>query len=102
MKKIMKPGNKYFIINTDEPYAKAIYEVLKAGQIAKGEWPEGDISFEEWIKRTFNQLCRSCCHSRHLNDPVVGDVLICRLKKAKEFIVDEEDTCCYWGERCSS
>jgi len=50
MFKAMKPGNKYFVINTDEPYAKALYEVLKAGQIAKGEWPEGDITFEEWLK----------------------------------------------------
>jgi len=53
MKKWMKPGNKYFIINIDEPYAEKIYQVLKEGQIAKGEWPEGDISFEEWVKETF-------------------------------------------------
>lgn len=53
MKKYMKPGQRYFIINIDEPYARAIYEVLKAGQIAKGRWPEGDISFEEWIRATW-------------------------------------------------
>lgn len=47
MLKEMKPGREYFIINIDEPYAEEIYEVLKRGQIVKGEWPEGDISFEE-------------------------------------------------------
>lgn len=53
MIKIMKPGRYYFIINIDEPYAKAIYEVLKYGQMIKDEWPEGDISFEEWKQQTF-------------------------------------------------
>lgn len=55
MLKVMKPGKHYFIIRIDEPYAKAIYEVLKCGEIAKGEgnWPEGDISFEEWKELTF-------------------------------------------------
>lgn len=48
-----KPGNNYFVINIDEPYADKIYEVLKKGQTAKGKWPEGDISFEEWKKKTF-------------------------------------------------
>lgn len=56
MLKDMKPGNEYFIINIDEPYAEQIYEVLKAGQMAKGEWPEGDISFQEWQEQTFGQL----------------------------------------------
>ena len=37
MLKPMKPGRRYIQINVDEPYAKAIYEVLKAGQIAKGD-----------------------------------------------------------------
>ena len=70
MKKQMKPGRNYFVINIDEPYAKAIYEVLKAGQIAKDEWPEGDITFEEWVKETWgesetapgfkNRRCRHC------------------------------------------
>lgn len=49
----MESRRNYFIINIDEPYAKAVYEILKAGQIAKGEWPEGDISFEEWKIQTF-------------------------------------------------
>jgi hypothetical protein len=49
----MQPGNRYFIINIDEPYAEEIYEVLRRGQIVKGEWPEGDISFEEWIEETW-------------------------------------------------
>lgn len=55
MLKEIKPGRKYFLINIDEPYAEHIYEILKAGQIAKGEWPEGDINFEEWKKITFNK-----------------------------------------------
>lgn len=49
----MKPGNRYIIVNIDEPYAEEIYEVLKRGQEDKGEWPEGDISFEEWVRETF-------------------------------------------------
>ena len=55
MLKEMKPGNRYFVINIDEPYAWKIYDVLKAGQIKKGEWPEGDITFEEWIDQTFGK-----------------------------------------------
>ncbi len=53
MRKNMKPGRRYFIINLDEPYAEEIYKVLKKGQMNKGEWPEGDISFEEWKKLTW-------------------------------------------------
>lgn len=56
MEKPMKPGRKYFIINIDEPYAEKIYQALKDGQIAKGEWPEGDISFEGWKKQTFAHI----------------------------------------------
>lgn len=56
MYKTMKPGHRYFIINIDEPYAKAIYEVLKAGQMAKGQWPEGDIPFETWVKQTWTNV----------------------------------------------
>lgn len=55
MRKRMKPEREYFIINIDEPYAKEIFEVLKRGQIAKGEWPEGDITFEEWQEQTFGE-----------------------------------------------
>ena len=53
MRKEMKQGRKYFLINIDEPYAKKIYAVLKEGQMAKGEWPEGVIDFEEWKRQTF-------------------------------------------------
>ena len=49
----MEPGRKYFIINIDEPYAEEIFKILKKGQIKKGEWPEGNISFEEWIELTW-------------------------------------------------
>lgn len=56
MLKNMKPEHKYFIINIDEPYAEEIYEVLKRGQIAKSEWPEGDISFDEWKEWTFGEF----------------------------------------------
>ena len=56
MLKKMKPGRKYFIINIDEPYAEKIYQILKQGQIEKGEWPEWDISFEEWKMIKFDNL----------------------------------------------
>jgi hypothetical protein len=53
MSKEAKPGRNYFVVNIDEPYAEKIYDVLKKGQMAKGKWPEGDISFEEWKKKKF-------------------------------------------------
>lgn len=56
MLKNIKPGRKYFIINLDEPYAEKIFQILKEGQMAKDEWPEGDISFEEWKEQTFKPL----------------------------------------------
>lgn len=65
MIKKMKPGRLYFIINTDEPYAEKIYEILKKGQIAQGKWPEGDIGFEDWKKSTIAEM---------VNDEVNGPV----------------------------
>ena len=53
MLKNLKLGNRYIIVNIDEPYAEQIYEILKQGQQAKDDWPEGDISFEEWCAETF-------------------------------------------------
>ena len=58
MKKAMKPGQRYFVINIDEPYAQEIFEVLKRGQLAKGDpqkhWPEGaGISFRQWVALTW-------------------------------------------------
>ena len=53
MHKEIKEGRRYFIINTDEPYAEAVYSVLKCGQRMKNEWPEGDVSFLEWHTQTF-------------------------------------------------
>ena len=58
MRKKMKPGRRYFIINLDEPYAPDIYEILKRGQMKKDKWPEGDIDFETWEKRTFRERLR--------------------------------------------
>jgi hypothetical protein len=53
MMKDIKPGREYFVINIDEPYAAEIFEVLKRGQRAKGQWPEGDITFKQWVRKTF-------------------------------------------------
>jgi len=55
MRKEMKAGRKYFLINIDEPYAKKIFAILKEGQMAKDEWPEGDIDFEKWKRQTFEE-----------------------------------------------
>jgi len=52
MKK-QKPGRQYFVINIDEPYAAAVYDAMKRGEMLKGTWPEGDISFEDWKELTF-------------------------------------------------
>jgi len=61
MLKQMKPGRRYFIINIDEPYAEAIFAVLKCGEQMKRRSEseearireEFDVTFEEWIEETF-------------------------------------------------
>ena len=53
MLKNMKPGNRYIIVNIDEPYAEEIYEILKRGQLEKEDWPEGELTFAEWCEETF-------------------------------------------------
>jgi protoporphyrinogen oxidase len=54
MLKQLKPDELYFVIRINENYAKEIFEVLKKGQIANDDWPEGeDITFEEWVFDTF-------------------------------------------------
>lgn len=55
MVKQIKPDQLYFVIKINEPYAEKIFEVLKAGQIEKEDWPEGDISFSEWVELTFGE-----------------------------------------------
>lgn len=56
MLKQLKPDQLYFIIKINEPYAEQIFELLKKGQIEKGDWEEGtDITFTEWVKQTFGQ-----------------------------------------------
>jgi hypothetical protein len=55
MLKQLKPNNLYFVINIDEPYAEKIFEVLKEEQNKLEDWPEGDISFKEWVYDTFGQ-----------------------------------------------
>ncbi len=86
MEKNMKSGRKYFIINIDEPYAEQIYDVLKAGQTAKGQWPEGDISFDEWKEQTFG------ANQSELKAFRVDDyqtVAARSLDEAKRFYIDE-------------
>jgi len=53
MRKELKPGRYYIVVNLDEPYAPELYDVIKRGQTAKGQWPEGDISFREWVEETW-------------------------------------------------
>jgi hypothetical protein len=56
MLKQIKPDQLYFVIKINEPYAKKIFEVLKAGQIEKEDWPEGNNkTFKEWVLDTFGQ-----------------------------------------------
>jgi len=55
MLKQIKPDHLYMIVDIKEPYIEKLFEVLKAGQIEKEDWPEGDISFEQWVKDTFGQ-----------------------------------------------
>jgi hypothetical protein len=56
MLKQLKPDRLYFIINIDESYAPRIFEVLKEEQTKKGQWPEGNISYREWVEQTFGQV----------------------------------------------
>jgi hypothetical protein len=53
MPKTVKEGRCYLIINTDEPYAEEVYSIMKRGQQGKNQWPEGNISFDEWHRTTF-------------------------------------------------
>ena len=55
MLKQLKADNLYFVIKISENYAEKIFEVLKEEQIKKDDWPEGDITFEEWVEQTFGQ-----------------------------------------------
>jgi hypothetical protein len=56
MLKQIKPNHLYMIIDIKEPYIEKLFEILKAGQIEKDDWPEGkDITFKEWIFQTFGQ-----------------------------------------------
>lgn len=56
MLKQLKPDQLYFVIRINENYAKKIFDVLKAEQIANNDWPEGpDITFEQWVFNTFGQ-----------------------------------------------
>lgn len=55
MLKQLKPDQLYFVIRINEPYAKKIFEVLKEEQTKLGDWPEGSITFEEWVDKTFGK-----------------------------------------------
>lgn len=57
MLKQLKPDHLYFVIDVKEPYAEKIFEVLKAGQLEKDDWPEGKhITFKEWVFDTFGHV----------------------------------------------
>ena len=56
MLKQLKADHLYMIIDIKEPYIEKIFEVLKAGQLEKEDWPEGSsINFREWVEKTFGQ-----------------------------------------------
>lgn len=60
MRKEVKPGRRYFVINIDEPYAPEIYEVPKKGQTAKGERPKGIVQMLG-IHNRLNELVATLC-----------------------------------------
>jgi len=56
MLKQLKPDHLYMIVDIKEPYIEKLFQVLKAGQIKKGDWPEGpDITFIQWVGQTFGE-----------------------------------------------
>ena len=55
MLKQLKPDHMYMIVDIRENYIEKLFEVLKAGQIEKNDWPEGNITYREWVKLTFGQ-----------------------------------------------
>ena len=55
MLKQLKPDNLYFVIRINELYAEKIFNVLKEEQTKLGDWSEGDITFREWVFKTFGQ-----------------------------------------------
>lgn len=55
MLKKLKEGHLYFVIDIAEPYAERIFQMLKEEQIKLNDWPEGDITFKEWVLDTFGE-----------------------------------------------
>ena len=42
--------NKYLVLNTDEPYAPQVFELIKKHEKEKGTWDAPD-NFEEFVKK---------------------------------------------------
>lgn len=55
MRKEMKPGNCYILVNIDEEYATEVFEIVKKGEEKKGTWPEGNVEFVDWIFDIFGE-----------------------------------------------
>lgn len=80
--KARKTGRNYFTINIDEPYALQIYETMKKGEIDKGTWTEGNISFDEW--KTANFSFKSAENINKTKDEIINEI-----KKLSESLPEE-------------
>jgi hypothetical protein len=40
-------GHTYLIVNTDEPYAGEVADLIEAGERAKGTWDHGDKNLRQ-------------------------------------------------------
>ena len=43
-----KSSQAYIAVGIDHPLIENIYAILKRGEMDKGDWQKGDISFEQW------------------------------------------------------
>ena len=48
MREQVKSSQAYIVVGIDHPLIENIYEILKCGEMEKGDWRKGDISFEQW------------------------------------------------------
>jgi len=55
MLKEIKANDLYFVIRLNEPYARKIFDVLKEEQIKLNDWPEGDLTFEQWVYQMYGE-----------------------------------------------
>ncbi len=47
--KILPSDNKYLIVNTDEPYAEQVFDLIKHHELEKGTWDKEE-NFKDFVE----------------------------------------------------